>query len=52
MGLIFRMNKAEIGDFWSNLEKVKANHKDSFFIYLDKERPEFDEGGIIEIVDF
>lgn len=38
--------------FWGEMEEIKQRHKENFFIYMDKERPELDEGGIIEIEDF
>ena len=52
MGMIFRLGSEEVDLFWKDLEEIKGRHKSNFFIYMDKERPELEEGGIIEIQDF
>lgn len=52
MGMIFSLGSEEVDLFWKDLEEIKGRHKSNFFIYMDKERPELEEGGIIEIQDF
>lgn len=42
MGVIFSMDREDIGGFWKEMEDLKQKHKDNFFIYMDKEKPELD----------
>ena len=52
MALVFSLGREEVGAFWAELEEVRAGCRESFFLYMERERPEVDEEGLIEIIDF
>ena len=52
MAIAFFVEKEKFDDFWGELQKIKEELGESFFIYMADEKPEFDENAdIMEIID-
>jgi hypothetical protein len=52
MAVVFVVPRAQIEEFWDSLVKKKEEIGESFWIYLDREKPVFEDNmGVIEIID-
>ena len=51
MCIMFAMKGTEVDAFWEEMLEVKKKCGDDFFLYMAEERPVYDEGDLIEILE-
>lgn len=51
MALMFVCARNEIADFWRELTELKSERGSDFFLYMEDERPVYDDDDGIEIVE-